>query len=92
MKSGSSAFISSGGQSALTPSSASWSQMVGAFVPWHVAAGAPDNQNLLAAGALLERFVGVDLERDLTAATDAFVGGDDEGRLAVDDAAGKRVW
>ena len=64
---------------------------VGAVVPGHIAAGAPDHQNLLAAGALLERFVGVHFERDLSAATDAFVGGDDEGRLAVDDAAGKRI-
>ena len=35
--------------------------------------------------------VGVGLERNPLAAAQAFIGGDDEGRVAVDDAAGQRI-
>ena len=57
----------------------------------HDAAGALDDDHRLHVRALLQRLVGVGLERNLLAAAQAFVGGDDEIRLAIVDAAGEAV-
>ena len=64
---------------------------VAARRPRHLAAGAADHEHLLDAAHLLQGLVGIGLERNLAAAAQAFVGRDQEARLAVLDAAGERV-
>ena len=86
MNSGSSALISTGGQSASTLTSSSCSQMSRPAVQAIGRAGAAHDQHLLVALALLEGLVGVLLERDRPAAAHALVGRDDELGVAVDDA------
>ena len=54
-------------------------------------AGAPDDDDMVDAADLGDGRVGVGLERHLAAAAQAFVGGDDDVRLAVLDAAGERI-
>ena len=72
---------------------------VGGFVIPDVAArqhvdrrtGSPDHDHMVdAALDFLDRCIGVGLERHLAAAAQAFVGSDDDFRLAVLDAAGER--
>ena len=54
-------------------------------------AGALDHDDMVdAAGHLVDRRVGVGLQRHLAAAAQTFVGGDDDLRLAILDAAGER--
>ena len=82
MNSGSSAFISSGGQSSADDlATSSWYQTSrpGASRP---AAGAAHDQHVLddARAGALDGGVGVVLQRDRLAAAQALVGGDDEGR------------
>ena len=91
MNSGSSAFISSGGQSADA-------SLVGLVVPdvaarFHVhgAAGPPHHDHGLDAAGLVGRRVGVRLQRHLAAAAQTFVGGDHDRRFAIGDAAGERI-
>ena len=57
-----------------------------------LAAGPLDHHHLLVAERFGQRLVGIVLELDLPAAAQSFIGGDDELRLAIGDAAGKRVW
>ena len=63
--------------------------------PADLAAGAAHHQHVLdhdaVPGGDVDRLVGILLQRDGLAAAQALVGGDDEGRLAVDDAAGERI-
>ena len=59
--------------------------------PGHGRAGAAHDQHLLVALALLERFVGVLLQGDGTAAANALVRRDDELGVGIDDAAGEAV-
>ena len=54
------------------------------------AAGAAHHDHVVDAARLGDRRVGIGLQRNLAAAADAFVGRDDDGRLAVLDAAGER--
>jgi hypothetical protein len=61
---------------------------VAAFLHRDAAAGAPYHQDLLAAFAFLQGFIGIRLERNLLAAAQAFIGGDDEFGPGVIDAAG----
>ena len=56
-----------------------------------VAAGALDHHHLLVAERFGQGLVGVVLELDLPAAAQTLIGGDDELRLAVGDAARERV-
>ena len=91
MNSGSSALISTGGQSASTLTSSSCSQM---SRPPVQGTGAPVRRTTSTFSSplqLLERLVGVLLERDRPAAAHALVGGDDELGVGVDDAAGEAV-
>ena len=53
-------------------------------------AGAPDHDDVVDAADLVDRRIGVGLERHLAAAAQTFVGGDDDLRLAVLDPAGER--
>ncbi len=64
---------------------------VAAGIPADLAAGVLYHQHLLHARAFRQRFVGVGLERHRLAATQAFVGGDDDVALAVDDTVGEAV-
>ena len=64
---------------------------VAALMHGDIAAGAADDENLLVAERLGEGRVGVVLERHLLAAAHALVGGDDQLRAAVVDAAGEAV-
>ena len=64
---------------------------VAARRPRHLPAGVLDDENLVDAAGLLQRRVGIGLERNLAAAAQAFVGGDQEARFAVLDAPGERV-
>ena len=91
MNSGSSAFISAHGHSAVTTSSASWYQTSRPGSMSTGAAGALDHDDEIDAADFGDRRVGVGLERHLAAAAQAFVGGDDDVRLAVLDAAGERI-
>ena len=91
MNSGSSALISTGGQSAVTLTSSSCSQMSRPAVHGHRIAGVAHDQHLVDALGLGERLVGVLLERHRPAAAQAFVGGDDELRIGVLDAAAEAV-
>ena len=56
-----------------------------------VRAGAPHHDDVIDAADLGDGGIGVGLERHLAAAAQAFVGGDDDVRLAVLDAAGERI-
>ncbi len=91
MNSGSSAFMSAHGHSAVTTSLASWYQTSRTGSMSTGAAGALDDDDEIDAAAFGDRGVGIGLERDFAAAADAFVGGDDDVRLAVFDAAGERI-
>ena len=91
MNSGSSAFISSHGHSLVTTLAASWYQTSRTGSHVDRAAGALHHDHVIDAADLGDRGVGVGLERDLAAAAHAFVGGDDDVRLAVLDAVGERV-
>src|SRR3546814_2964936 len=64
---------------------------VAAVFPVNAAAGALHDEDRLHARAVLQRRVGVGLQRDLAAAAQALVGGDDAVGLAVLDASGQRV-
>src|SRR5262245_25807287 len=64
---------------------------VAARRPWHLSAGASNYQHLLDARDFLQRLIGVGLERNLAPAAQAFIGGDNQLRFAVLDAAGERV-
>ncbi len=91
MNSGSSAFISSHGQSVRDALGGFVVIDVAALLHVDVAAGAPHDDHALDPARLVAGDVGVGLERNLAAAADAFVGRDDERGLAVRDAAGERV-
>src|SRR4029077_16918458 len=54
-------------------------------------AGALDHDDMVHATRFGDRRVGIGLQRHLAAATQPFVGGDDDVRLAILDAAGKRI-
>src|SRR3546814_12388857 len=64
---------------------------VAAVFPVNAAAGALHDEDRLHARAVLQRRVGGGLQRDLAAAEQALVGGDDAVGLAVLDASGQRV-
>ncbi len=64
---------------------------VAAVHPADLAAGAADHQHLLAARRLGQCLVGIGLQRNDLATPHAFVGGDDEFRVAVDDASGEAI-
>ena len=91
MKSGSSAFIFSGLQSAGHGGGLVVVPDVAARRHVDLAAGAAHHDDLLVAGAALQRIVGVLLERHLPAAAQAFVGGDDQLGIGIVDAAGERI-
>ena len=54
-------------------------------------AGALDDDDMIDAAGLGDRRIGIGFQRHLAAAAQAFVGGDDDVRLAILDAAGKRI-
>ena len=56
-----------------------------------LAAGPPNDDDLLVAQRFGQGLVGIVLQLDLPAAAQALIGGDDELRLAVGDAAGQRI-
>ena len=59
--------------------------------PWHVATGMPHHQHRLDVRALLKRGVGIGLERNFATTAQTFIGGNHNSRIAVLDAASKRV-
>jgi hypothetical protein len=84
MNSGSSAFISSGGQS-VDRSATALAQSKSR--PFHrdVGAGALEHDDGFDATALLERLVDIGLERYAASAAQPFIGGDDKPAVAVGD-------
>ena len=91
MNSGSSAFISAHGHSAVTTSLASWYQTSRTGSMSTARASALDDDDVIDAADLGDRRVGIGLQRHLAAAAQAFIGGDDDVRLAILDAAGERI-
>ena len=91
MNSGSSAFISAHGHSAVTISAASWYQTSRTGSMSTGRAGALDHDDVIDAASLGDRRVGIGLQRHFAAAAQPFVGRDDDVRLAILDAAGERV-
>ena len=91
MNSGSSAFISSGGQSGEALRAQRRVVVVAAGLHRHVAAGDLHDDDVLHVRTGLQRLVGVGLQRHLAAAATAFVGGDQQLRRAVLDAVGQAV-
>ncbi len=95
MKSGSSAFIGSGLQSGFAAAISSWYQTSRPGAQPILPPVRRTTSTFLTITPCLrgdvDRLVGVFLQRNRLAAAQALVGGDDEGRFAVDDAAGQRV-
>ena len=91
MNSGSSAFMCSHGHSEVTTAAAVVVIDVAHRIHLDLGAGAAHDDDVIDAADLGDRGVGVGLERNLAAAADALVGGDDDVRLAVLDAAGERI-